>query len=452
MDPQSAALADLNKLKIDRGVRQEVFRRKKSRWPMAILLLLIAAAAAGFYYWKNEYSIPEVTTSRVVLITPSEGNAVLTASGYVVAQRRAILGAKSPRRLVERFVNEGEFVEANQVLARLDHIDVDARMAQASAAVAAAEANVAKADMAVQRARQELAEAQSRVKETQARRDGDDREVKRYREAEKAGASVRKDRELAETALAISTASLETAQQQVKTAELNIEWFIRDAKAAGADLAVKKSEVQVAQSQLEDTIIRAPFRGVILLKQAEVGESISPGVVSGQVTSGSIFQIADFDTLEAEVDINEINLSKIKEQQDCEIQVDAIPDRLFRGKMRILMPGANRQKATVAAKVSFTDKDPRVKPEMSCKVVFLREAAQSHAAPKLLAPAAAVRSAGSARVAYQFRDGKALRRSVEVGATLGDRIEIRSGLAEGDTVIVDGPPDLADGMAVKLKK
>ncbi|MFN0207933.1 MAG: efflux RND transporter periplasmic adaptor subunit [Planctomycetota bacterium] len=453
MSHESAASADLNKLTIDRGERRDIVRRRRSPWPIIILILLIGVGAAGgFYYWKNEFSIPEITTSRVVLVTPSEGSAVLTASGYVVAQRKAILGAKSPRRLVERFANEGERVTENQIVARLDHTDVDARLAQAKASVAASLANVSKAQMAIARAEQELAEAKSRIIETQARRDGDEREVKRYREAEKAGAAVRKDREMAETTLAISTAAHETAKQQIKTAEANIEWLKKDFKSAEADVEVKRSEVAIAESAVEDTIIRAPFAGVILLKQAEVGESVSPGVVSGQVTSGSIFQIADFDTLEAEVDINEGNLSKVTSQQNCEIQVDAIPDRTFPGKLRILMPGANRQKGTVAAKVTFIERDARLKPELACKVVFLREAIQSRSAPKLLAPNAGVRKSGSQNVAYLFRDGKVTKRNIEIGDATGDRVEIRSGLAEGDEMIVNGPADLADGMKVKLKK
>ena len=144
---------------------------------------------------------------------------------------------------------------------------------------------------------------------------------------------------------------------------------------------------------------------MILLKQAEVGESVSPGVVSGQVTSGAIFQVADFDTLEAEVDINEANLSRVHDKQPTEVQVDAIPNKVLRGEVRLLMPGANRQKATVAAKVTLLDKDARLKPEMGCKVIFLREASASQAAPKLLVPVSAIRRDGSQSVVFALRNG-----------------------------------------------
>lgn len=467
MPAESAASADLNKLRIDRTERRDLRDRRRPLWPVLLLILLIGAGLAFYQYWKSVLSVPEVSTTRVVLVTPSEGNALLTASGYVVAQRKAILGAKSPRRLVERFVNEGQRVEKDVIVARLDHTDVDARFEQtkaavvnAQASVAQSEAAVARAKMAIEKASMELLEFETKVKESQARRDGDEREVKRYKEAEKAGAAVRKDREVAETQLAISSAALETVKQQQKTAAVNLEWLKKDAALAESDVTVKKAivkeremEIQVAQAAIEDTIIRAPFAGVILLKQAEVGESVSPGVVSGQVTSGSIFQIADFDTLEAEVDVNESNVSKVYDKQPCEIQVDAIPNKTFRGEVRILMPGANRQKATVAAKVTFLDRDKNLRPELGCKVVFLKEASASQGAPKLLVPSSSVRGAGSGAHVFSLRDGKLQKRNVEIREAGADRIEIVSGLREGDEIIQNASAEgLADGASVRLKK
>lgn len=451
MPPEpAAASADLQRLRIDRGPRAGAFQTRRSPWPLvAVVLLLLGGGAGGYWYWTVALAVPRVTTARAVVVAPNEGNAVLTASGYIVPQRRAILGAKSPRKITERFVGEGDRVEAGQVLARLDHVDVDARMLQAKAGVAASEALVERSIMAVSRAEQELAESKTRVIEARAKRDGDTRELARYREAEKAGAGVRKDRELAETALAVSEAGLASAEQRVKTAELTIEWLKKELEAARAELNVKKAEIQVAESAVEDTIIRAPFAGVILLKQAEVGEAVSPGVVSGQVTSGAIFQLADFDTLEAEVDVNEINVSRVREGQPAEIQVDAIPDRTLRGEVRLLMPGANRQKATVAAKITLIDKDPRLKPDMGCKVTFLREAAATRGAPKLLVPATAVRREGGSRVVYVVQNGIARRRDVEVGNVSGERIEIRSGLREGEEVLTSGGLEIRDGAPVK---
>ncbi|MBI3819951.1 MAG: efflux RND transporter periplasmic adaptor subunit [Planctomycetes bacterium] len=467
MPAENAASADLNKLRIDRAERREPrAQNRRSPWPWIFLILMIGAGYLGYQYWKNELSVPELATTRVVLVSPNESNALLTASGYVVAQTKVTLGAKSPRRLVERFVNEGDHVTKDQVLARLDHLDVDSRHEQAKASVISAtaaqaqsEAAVARSKMAIEKALAETEEIKSKIKEAQARRDGDEREVKRFKEAEKAGAGVRKDRELAETQLQMSTASLETLKQQLKTADLNVQWMRKDAAAAEADVAVKKAQVTeremdvlVAESAMEDTVIRAPFAGVILLKQSEVGESVSPGVVSGQVTSGSIFQIADFDTLEAEVDVNESNVSKVKNDQPCEIQVDAIPNRAFRGSVRLLMPGGNRQKATVAAKVKFLETDPALRPELGCKVVFLREAAASQAAPKLLAPRSAFRADGGRKYAFSIRDGKLHKRFVDIRDAGGDRVEIAAGLVEGDEIVQDNSEGLADGAPAKLKK
>lgn len=467
MSNESAASADLNKLRIDRSERREVFTRRRSPWPSALLLLLICGAAGGgYYYYFTNVAGEAVTTTRAVLVTPGESNALLTATGYVVAQKKAILGAKSPRRLVERLVNEGQRVVKDQIIARLDHVDVDARLAQAVASVSAAksvvvsaEAAVARAAMAITRAQQELAEARTRVTEAEARRDGDEREWKRLVEAEKSGAAIRKDRELAETQFKISTASLDAFKQKVATAEIQVEWLRRDLKAVEAecdvkrsDIAIREAEVQIAQSSVEDTIIRAPFDGVILLKQAEVGESVSPGVVSGQVTSGSIFQIADFDTLEAEVDINESNVSKVREGQPCDVFVDAAPGRTFPGKVRILMPGANRQKATVAAKITFLETDAAIRPELGCKVTFLKTASETRTAPRLLIQKSAVRRDRGSPTVFTIQDGRATPRSITLGDETGDRVEVRSGLAEGEEIIQSPPAGLASGDRVRLKK
>ncbi|MBL8694280.1 MAG: efflux RND transporter periplasmic adaptor subunit [Planctomycetes bacterium] len=448
----SSTTADLTKLRIPGDSREALFQRRSSPLPWVFALLLLGGGgAAGWWYWKTVLSVPEVSTSRVVLVTPTEGNAVLTASGYVVAQRKVILGAKSPRRLVERMVSEGESVRANQVVARLDHRDVDARLEQARAALAAADAAIERAKMAITRAERDFEESKAKVVEAEARRDGDAREVRRYLEAEKSGAAVRKERELAETALAISTAALESARKRAASAEASVDWYRKDLGATQADRKLREADIEVALSAVEDTEVRAPFDGVVLLKQAEIGESVSPGVVSGQVTSGSIFQIADFNSLEAEVDVNESGLAKVRDGQPASIQVDAIPDRMFAGRVRMLMPGANRQKATVAAKVEFLEKDSRLKPDLGCKVTFLREAAQSQGAPKLLAPARAVVRRGSEAFAFLVRDGQARRQAVDAGEPQGDRVEIRSGLREGDTVILSPPADLRDGSPIRQK-
>ncbi len=448
---KTSAVGDLQKLRIDPSRRADLSARGRSPWPWLFALVLLAGVAAlGLWYWKEVLSVPEVATSRVVHVTPTEGNAVLTASGYVVAQRRVILGAKTPRRLVERFVGEGDAVEAGQVLARLDHADVDAQLDQAKAAVMAGIAAVERARAAVTRAEHDEAEARSRVAEATARRDGDARELKRFREA--GTAVLRKDLELAETALAVSEAALGSAQLRVRSAGAERAWREKDLAAADAEVESRRAQVAVVEALLEDTVIRAPFSGIVLLKQAEVGESVSPGVVSGQVTSGSIFQVADFDSLEAEVDVNESNLPQVREGQPAAIQVDAIPDRILRGEVRILMPGANRQKAAVAVKVRFVDRDPRLRPELGCKVTFLREAAASQASPKLFVPRSAVRPRGAAHVVFLLRDGFASARSVELGEEAGDRVEIRAGLAEGDEVIVAGPQDLSDSTRVRRRR
>ncbi|HKE01681.1 MAG TPA: HlyD family efflux transporter periplasmic adaptor subunit, partial [Planctomycetota bacterium] len=353
--PADSATHDLAKLRIERD-RHDVGPRRRSRTPAVLVLLILVGAALAVWWFAFRDRLPEVATTRVVEVTPTEGNAVLTASGYVVAQRKVILGAKSPRRLVERLAGEGDRVQEGQIVARLDHRDVDGQLAQAKAAVVAAEAVAARADAAVMRAERNLEGARAVAGEAEAKRASDEKERDRLHQLGEGGGVDRRSIDLADAALLQSSAAATATKARIASAEADLEWTKRDLAAARADVKVKEADIEVASSAVEDTIIRAPFAGVVLLKQAEIGESVSPGVVSGQVTSGSIFQIADFDTLEAEVDVNEANLSRVRDGQPAAIQVDAIPERAFAGEVRLLMPGANRQKATVAAKVRFLEK------------------------------------------------------------------------------------------------
>jgi RND family efflux transporter MFP subunit len=219
---------------------------------------------------------------------------------------------------------------------------------------------------------------------------------------------------------------------------------VAQANAGGA-------QVNLAQANLENTRVRAPFTGTVLRKDAEVGEIVAPSSAGGGLTRTAIVTMADLSTLEVEVDVNEAYIAQIAGAQPARITLDAYPDTSFSGRVRQVVPTADRQKATVLVKVSILDRDPRILPEMGAKVVFEARGAQSHAAPRrVFVPQAALVSGEGGSSVWIVEEGTARRRTVDVGPTRGDRVEVRQGLSGGETLVLDPPAALKDGSKVKL--
>jgi RND family efflux transporter MFP subunit len=335
---------------------------------------------------------------------------VLNASGYVVARREATISSKVTGKVIEVLVEEGMKVEENQVLARLDDTNV-----KASLRLAEAELDVTKAARA----------------ETRARLDEAERQFRRV--------TTLSDEKVA------STSDLDRAEAEVKSLQ---------ARAALQQVQVSVAEKQVAlwQQHLDDTIIRAPFSGIAVSKNAQPGEMISPVSAGGGFTRTGIGTVVDMTSLEIEVDVNESFLNRVQPGQAVEATLDAYPDWRIPSKVLAIIPTADRQKSTVKVRVKFDQLDPRMLPQMGVKVAF--RGAPEKTAPEgaVVVPKPAVRQEGGRDVVFVVRDGRAERRAVTTGGSLDQEITVTSGVARGERVVVEGPSPLADGARVREKK
>ncbi|MBV8657974.1 MAG: efflux RND transporter periplasmic adaptor subunit [Burkholderiales bacterium] len=364
---------------------------------VAVIIALIATARAN--------APAEVTTAKVTQAWPSSAVSELTATGYVVAQTKASIASKGTGRLEWLGVREGSAVKEGEVIARLESADLRAELAQAEAAVESAKAQLKRSEA-----------------------DATDAELAFDRSAELLRQGF------------ISPSSHDSAISRVKQA--------RAAVAAQA-AAVKQAEAAVAGAkvQLDNAFIRAPFTGVVLTKTADVGDVISPFNANAD-SKGAVVTMADMSTLEVEADVSESSLSKAHLDQPCEIQLDALPDVRLLGRVNSIVPSVDRSKATVIFKVAFVEKNTHVLPDMSAKVNFLsRPLAGDERTPRLALNPKAVADGA----VFVVTDGVAHRRAIKTGSKLGDLIEIKDGLKQGDIVVLD-PGKLKDGSKVVEKK
>jgi len=322
----------------------------------------------------------------------------ISANGYVVARTKASVSAKVPGRLAYLGVSEGSAVRRGQIIARLENRDF-------AAAIEAARA---------------------RVHQLEIQRDQAGRDLERA------------------TAL--------HAQHVISEADL--EDRTSNARALGAQVESARAELALAEANFENTLVRAPFSGTVLRKDAEVGEIVAPSSAGGGLTRTAIVTMADLATLEVEVDVNEAYIAQVHGGQPARITLDAYPDTSFSGRARQVVPTADRQKATVQVKVSILDRDPRILPEMGAKVEFVRAesgAAVASAPVRVLAPAKAVVTSGSGASVWIVSEGRAESRAVDVGPERGDRVEIRKGLNGGESLILGPPAHLKTGDRVRIK-
>ena len=392
---------DLSTLRIERGEPRTDVRRKKRVLRWGLIALAIVAAAAAFFYRPAV----QVELGTAAQLFPSQSVTALNATGYGVAQRKAAVASKSTGRLEWLGVREGSKVKSGEVLARLESRDVTAQMEQAAANVKVAEAN--------------LEQGQAELKEAE-------RQLQRSAEL------------LAKNF--VSQAAHDTAIARRDRAAATIS-----AQRAGINAA--RASYRAAQVAVEQTLIRAPFDGVVLTKNANVGDVITP-FSSATGSQAAVVTMADMSTLEVEADVAEANIGKVKPGQPTEIQLDALPDIRFRGEVRSLVPTVDRSKATVMVKVKFTDEDPRILPEMSAKVAFLsREVAKQDSAPHVAVPASAIADRSGRRVVYTVKDGRAKEVAVTTGVTAGDLVQV-TGVAAGERVVLKPPERMRDGTAV----
>jgi RND family efflux transporter MFP subunit len=354
---------------------------------------------------------------------------LLTASGYVVARRRAVVSAKIQGRLEDLLVEEGSRVREGEVIARLERAEYEAQLARARARVGGARSQVARASATITRAEADLAEAtrQLRLRERLI----DERVV--------------------------SADERDAARSRVTIAEAMLGQARAEQQQAVADLGQAEADVQLNEALFQNTLIRAPFTGTVVKKMAEVGESVAPipPGVNISTASGAIVALADLDTLEVEVDVAESNVAKLKAEQPAEVSVEAFPDRRYKAVLRQIIPTADRTKATVMVKVTILDKDEPLKPEMSARVTFLEfgraKPAASESTPVVLVAREAVVARNGQSQVYQVVGNRVRARQVRVGQPQREQVVILDGLRGGEQVVVAPPATLKDGDPIRVR-
>jgi RND family efflux transporter MFP subunit len=388
--------ADLSSLKIDRSNKENINSSKKNIFiTIGVIILIIVA-----YFFIASFlgSTVNVKLTTAVIQKPGQSSASLTASGYVVAQRKAAIASKGTGRLIYLGVVEGDKVKKNQIIGRLEDNDIRAQLEQAKANLVLQEAG--------------LTDAQNTFSRT---------------------------KDLFDKGL--------SSQLEFDQARANLDKVL-------ASIEVAKAGIQAAEVSLENTLIRAPFDGTVLTKNAEVGEIVAP--FGGSTTSKTaVVTIADMKSLLVEADVSESNIEKIKPDQDCEIILDAYPEKSYQGYVFKIVPTADRSKATVLVKVGFKYYDSRVLPEMSAKVNFFTEkldVAQAEQKPVLVIPSSAVKNVNGKSFVFKIDAEKAKKIEVQIGQKFGDFVEVVSGLNNSDQIIDSLTDKIKDGTQVKIEE
>ncbi len=398
---------DLSALKIDERARRGPQRH--GRRVLVILTVgLLALGGTGYALLREQ--VPEVQTA-IVRADKGGRPALLNASGYVTPRRRATVAAKITARVNEIYAEEGMRVEAGQILARLDDSDAKVRL---TAAIADRDATAAG-----------LGDLQVNLVNAQ-------RELKR-------------NEELFQRRL--------IAEQQIDTARLAVDSFKARIVLARQQIGAADARIKMAEQDIDNCIVRAPFAGVVVSKDAQRGEMVSPISAGGGFTRTGIATLVDMTSLEIEVDVNESYIARVRDGQPVTAILDAYPDWQIPGKVRTLIPTADRQKATVKVRASFDKLDPRILPDMGVKVTFLGD--EPTAAPssgRVLVPRTAIRDDGGKPTVFLYRDGRVERRVLGLGQARGNDQEVIAGLADGDQIVTAGAKDLRDGQRVSVKR
>ncbi len=402
---------DLSALRIPQEERGG--RRGRTSVIVTVLVLLLLAAG-GAWLWTAKLQAEPVKVAPVAARAggPSAPGSVLNASGYVTARRRATVSSKVTGKVVDVLVEEGHPVKQGQVLAHLDDTQARAALAYAEAQLSAAQKSAAE-DMA------------------------------RLREAE---LTLRRRQQLLKENV-VGKAELDQAQADVDSLSARIAY-------AEQQVNVAASQVNLQKTNLADMVVRAPFSGVAISKDAQPGEMISPVSAGGGFTRTGICTIVDMTSLEIEVDVNESYINRVRSGQKVEAVLDAYQDWRIPAHVLTTIPSADRQKATVKVRIAFEQLDPRMLPDMGVKVSFLRdEDPSSKAQPvaRFTVPKAAIRTSDGRPVVLVVHDDRVERRAISVGLENGDQVEVLAGVAAGERVVVDGPQTLKDGDKVKVQ-
>jgi RND family efflux transporter MFP subunit len=406
------AKADLGSLRIHDSHRSGGKTGKRVGYASAALGVIVLLAGLAFAF-RNQTPTVEVVTAQ----KPEAGgrSAILNASGYVTPRRRATIAAKITGRVTGVFFDEGTHVRAGQLLATLDDSDVKKAL------------DSAKADRDSSQAA--IADFQVQLKFSQI-------ELHRAEQLQQAGVQTQEQLDTASTNVDSLKAKINLAKQQVQGSEMRI---------------------REAQQAVDNCVINAPYDGIVVSKDAQVGEMVSPNSAGGGFTRTGIATIVDMNSNEIEVDVNESYIARVKDKQKVTAILDAYPNWEIPSHVRTVIPTADRQKATVKVRISFDKLDPRILPDMGIKVTFLSDepVKKSDAAAPVVAallPNDALHDENGKKIVFMVKNGKLERRAVAIGGSKGDQTEIMSGLVAGDIVVLRGPANLQDGQAVQIKK
>ena len=409
--PTDARVHDLSSLRIHDGQREGGNVGKGFAVVLGALIILGGLSAAVYAFLQSK-PVVEVVVARNAT-GPSGREVLLNASGYVTPRQRATIAAKITGRVTGVFFDEGTHVRAGQLLATLD--DSDTRKALTTAKADHDSSKAAIADYEVQ-----LKNAQIVLQRTEGLKN--------------AGVETQEHLDNARTAVDSLKAKISLTNAQTKAAE---------------------ARILEAQQAVDNCTIRAPFEGIVVSKDAQVGEMVSPISAGGGFTRTGISTIVDMNSNEIEVDVNEAYITRVKPGQQVTAILDAYPDWEIPSRVRTIIPSADRQKATVKVRISFLKLDPRILPDMGIKVTFLSDEPSKQntpAKPAIVIPQSGVHDDNGKKVVFLFKENKAERRAVTLGGNRGTDAEVVAGLAAGDSVIVNGPNDLHDGQSVQVKK
>ncbi|GMV79613.1 MAG: hypothetical protein AMXMBFR7_07970 [Planctomycetota bacterium] len=470
------ATDELAELKIDRSGK----RKGLPLWPFVVggIFLILAVVAPALQRSMRGVEVKTASAVKVLTLNQlAQGGAQdteLTAAGYVVADRKAVLAAKFVGRLSKLNVKEAQEVKQGEIIAEIEHHELDAQIAQLKAEIAGRKAEVERLRSAHEQAEAEIVSAKvllatfdAEVAEMKVMWDDAQRRLERdtkLAQAEAMGFSEVDDRltevRMAEAKMKTIARRREASEQLVSVRQKQAEVAKQSVAVAQTNVATAEASLAVLESQLVEYFIRAPFDGVVTEKAAELGEIIAPVSVGGQMARGSIVTVADWASLQAEVDVAETYLGRVMPGQRAAINVDAMPGKTFAGKLQRILPRADRSKATVQVRVDFLPNKEgksvfvaeRILPDMGIRVKFLPDDAPPGAdtgeAPlKCAIPFGALQDNG--QTVWVVKDGIAFRRPVKSGTRAGDWIEITEGVAPGETVVVSGAEGLnRDGAKV----
>lgn len=399
---------DIAKLKIEKSekvVKPSRYRKK----PLFIaVIILLLSVTAGLYFGGIIAPAISVDVTTISQIYPSQSISVLNASGYIVAQRKAAVASKVTGRLVALMVEEGSKVKEGQVIARMENVDVTAVRDQAAA---------------------NLNTVRATLEQAKAERDIALLEHNRYQKL---------------------FASNFVAKSDYDVTATRYKRAVEGVKGAEATVRAGSAALRNADAGLDYTLVRAPFDAVVLTKNADVGDIVTP-MGSAANAKAAVVTIADMKSLQVEADVSETSIASIRVGQPCDIQLDALPNMRFQGEVYTIVPTVDRSKATVLVKVRFLDKDPRMLPDMSAKVSFLsRRLAPEELKPRLAVSQSALISRGDKAFVFLLQGNRVKETFVQVGSNLGDMTEIISGLKPGDRAVVRPSKGLKDGARIKI--